>query len=118
MALDQNSECIPCSLLRGYRANLKSDKNLNGGRYPAACRRVFNHYLDLRTYKRNRSVIIVKITEEDLMVIENGFFKDRFQIKAAKLRKLLKSLLKKEFPRSRKIRLYEKGEFNEDEASD
>ena len=76
-----------------------------------------NHYLDLRTYKRNRSVIIVKITEEDLMVIENGFFKDRFQIKAAKLRKLLKSLLKKEFPRSRKIRLYAKGEFNEDGAS-
>ena len=76
-----------------------------------------NHYLDLRTYKRNRSVIIVKMTQDDFMVIENGFFKDRFQIKAPKLQKLLKSLLKKEFPRSRKIRLYAKGEFNEAEAS-
>ncbi len=36
------------------------------------------HYLDLRTYKRNRSVIIVKMTDDDLLVIENGFFKENF----------------------------------------
>jgi hypothetical protein len=74
------------------------------------------HYLDLRTYKRNRSVIVAKLGEEELLVIENGYFKERFRLRPAKLGKLLKSLLKKEFPRSRKVRLYVMGEFREEEA--
>jgi hypothetical protein len=74
------------------------------------------HYLDLRTYKRNRSVIIVKITDDDLLIIEDGFFKERFRINADKLNKLLQTLLKKEFPRSHKIRLYVMGKFTEEEA--
>lgn len=72
--------------------------------------------LDLRTYKRNRSVLIGKLTEEDLLIIENGFFRERFRIKRHKLRKLLKALMKKEFPRSRKIRLYVLDGFSEDET--
>ena len=75
-----------------------------------------SHYLDLRTYKRNRSVVIVKMAEEDLLVIENGFFKERFRVRPEKLKKLLKSLMKKEFPRSRKIRLYVMGRFAEEEV--
>jgi len=75
-----------------------------------------SHCLDLRTYKRNRSVMIVKQGEEDLLVVENGFFKERFTVKREKLRKLLKTLLKKEFPRSRKIRLYVLDNFEESEA--
>jgi hypothetical protein len=74
------------------------------------------HYLDLRTYKRNRSVIIVKMTDDDLLVIEDGFFKERFRINSDKLKKLLTTLLKKEFPRSHIIRLYVMGKFTEDEA--
>ena len=74
------------------------------------------HYMDLRTYKRNRSVIIVKIDEDNLLVIENGYFKERFQIRTEKLKKLMKTLLKKEFPRSRKIRLYVMGRFSEEES--
>ncbi len=73
------------------------------------------HYLDLRTYKRNRAVIIVKMTAEDLLVIEDGFFKERFQVNVDKLKKLLLTLLKKEFPRSHKIRLYVMGKFVEGE---
>jgi nitric oxide reductase activation protein len=34
------------------------------------------HYLDLKTYKRNRSLIIAKTDEQDLLVIENGYFQD------------------------------------------
>ncbi len=64
------------------------------------------HYLDLRTYKRNRSVIIVKQSEDDLLVIENGYSYEEFSLNKAKLKKVLKNLLKKEFPRSRKVRLY------------
>jgi hypothetical protein len=74
------------------------------------------HYLDLRTYKRNRSVIIIKNTEDDFMVIEDGYFKERFQLKSEKLKKLLNAILRKEFPRSHKIRLYVMGRYTEDEA--
>jgi hypothetical protein len=75
-----------------------------------------SHCLDLRTYKRNRSVIIAKLAEDDLLVIENGYFKEVFRVKPEKLRKLLKTLLKKEFPRSRKIRLYVLDKFSQGEA--
>ena len=74
------------------------------------------HYLDLRTYKRNRSVIIVKMTDDDFLVIEDGFFKERFQVNPDRLKKLLTTLLKKEFPRSYKIRLYVMGRFSEKEV--
>jgi hypothetical protein len=50
------------------------------------------------------------------LVIEDGYFKDRFLIKSDKLKKLLKILLKKEFPRSKKIRLYVMGKFLDEEA--
>jgi hypothetical protein len=76
----------------------------------------FGHYIDLKTYKRNRTVIIVKIDEKKLLVIEDGYFKDKFLIKSDKLKKLLKTLLKKEFPRSKKIRLYVMGEFVDEET--
>ena len=69
------------------------------------------HYIDLKTYKRNRTVIIVKIDQDRLLVIEDGYLKDRFLIKSDKLKRLLKILLKKEFPRSKKIRLYIMGKF-------
>ncbi len=34
-----------------------------------------SHCLDLRTYKRNRSVVIAKLAEDDLLVIGTIFFK-------------------------------------------
>ncbi|MEJ2236446.1 MAG: hypothetical protein P8X67_21290 [Syntrophobacterales bacterium] len=74
------------------------------------------HYLDLRTYKRNRSVIIAKMGEDDLLIIEDGYFTERFRLKPEKLSKALKTILRKEFPRSRKIRLYVMGRFSEEET--
>ena len=74
------------------------------------------HYLDLRTYKRNRSVIIVKKSDNDLLVIEDGFYQDEFPTTVAKLKKLLKTLLKKEFPRSTKVRLYTMEQYDPEEA--
>lgn len=73
-----------------------------------------NHYLDLRTYKRNRSVIIVKKDENRFLILENGFSQDEFEVDITKLPRTLKTLLKKEFPRSHKIRLYAMGEYNQD----
>lgn len=46
-----------------------------------------------------------------LLVIEDGYLKDRFLIRSDKLRKLLKTLLKKEFPRSKKIKLFSYGKI-------
>jgi hypothetical protein len=75
------------------------------------------HYLNLRTYKRNRSVIIVKQSENNLLIIEDGFSKEKFCITSEKLKKLLTTLLRKEFPRSHKIRLYVMGKFIEEEEA-
>jgi len=65
-----------------------------------------DHYLDMRTCKRNRSVLIIKTGEDEYRVIEDGFFNDEFASTTEKLPKLLKTLLNKEFPRSTKVRLY------------
>ncbi len=67
------------------------------------------HAIDMRTYKRNRSVVIKRIGNDEFDVVEKGFFEDRFLVPLARMKKLLKSLLKKEFPRSTKIRLYDLG---------
>jgi hypothetical protein len=72
------------------------------------------HALDLRTYKRNRSVIIRKQGEESFLFVENGFYQDRFKVPADKVKKALKKLLKKEFPRSRKVRVYDLGAWDEE----
>ena len=75
------------------------------------------HYLDIRTYKRNRYVFFVKKGEDDFLIVENGYFQERFEkVPMKKIKKLFKTLLKKEFPRSTKIRVYNMGEYNEEEA--
>lgn len=70
-----------------------------------------NHYIDLRPYKRDRSVLIIKESEEMFLVVEDGFSNRRFQVPMTRLRRTLKALLKREFPRSRQIRLYQMGPF-------
>jgi hypothetical protein len=75
-----------------------------------------DHYLDLSTYKRNKSIAVIKKSEEDFLIIEDGYCRERFHLKPDKLKKTLKILLKKELPRSYKIRLYLMGQFSEEEA--
>ena len=72
------------------------------------------HYLELRTYKRNRSLYIVKKGEDDFLIIEDGYVKERFCVGHDKLKKSLATLLRKEFPRSHKVRLYVMGMFKEE----
>lgn len=67
------------------------------------------HAIDLRTYKRNRSVVIARTGEDEFDVVERGFYEERFLTSLGKMKKLLKRLMKKEFPRSTKIRLYDLG---------
>ncbi|SFR10517.1 hypothetical protein [Desulfoscipio geothermicus] len=71
------------------------------------------HYLDIRSYKRNRTVLLIKEEDDLFLVIEDGFFREEFRVNLAKLKKLFKVILKKEFPRSHKIRIYTMGEYTE-----
>jgi len=65
------------------------------------------HCLDIRTYKRNRSVAIVRTGKDAFRVIEAGFESGQWEdVSSERLKRLLKTLLKKEFPRSHKVRLY------------
>ena len=61
--------------------------------------------LELLTWKKDRSLLLVKQSGEKVVVVERGFVEEEYQIEFNKLKKLLKSLLKREFPRSHKIRI-------------
>ena len=73
------------------------------------------HAMDLRTYKRNRSVLIVRTGEDGFDVVERGYFEERYAVGFAGMKKLLKTLMKREFPRSTKIRLYNLGPAGPDD---
>ncbi len=61
--------------------------------------------LVLQTYKRDRSLTVVRLADQRILVREDGFSKEEFEVDIAKLKKLLKTLVKKEFPRSNKVRM-------------
>jgi len=63
--------------------------------------------IDLRTFKRDRSVTIRRNGDDTFTVTENGFRSETFTTGIKDMRKLLKMLLKREFPRSNKIRVYD-----------
>lgn len=70
------------------------------------------HCLEIRTYKRDRSVLFVKKTMDRVLVFEDGYERQEFEIGLKGLRKLLKTLLKRKFPRSTKIRVYSLGPYD------
>ena len=63
--------------------------------------------VEILTYKRNRGVSIIKIDDETVSVQERGYQTNTFQVSLNGLGKLLKSISKREFPRSRKVRVYQ-----------
>jgi len=65
------------------------------------------HGVELLTYKRNRGITIIKDQSCLLHVKERGYHEEEWVIDQMRLPKLLKTLLKREFPRSRKVRLYQ-----------
>jgi hypothetical protein len=65
------------------------------------------HGVELLTYKRNRGITITKDERCLLHVSERGYHEEQWVIDQTSLPKLLKTLLKREFPRSRKARLYQ-----------
>ena len=74
--------------------------------------------LDIRPMKRDRKVVIRK-GQEGYDVFETGFYKeDYYGIPYTKLKKLLKTLEKKEFPRSNKLwfKIIQDEEINKEEV--
>ncbi len=60
--------------------------------------------VELLSYKRNRAVVVVKMDHDMYLVIQNGYGNEEVVISWGQLQRKLKVLLKKEFPRSRKVR--------------
>lgn len=64
--------------------------------------------LDLRTFKRDRSVKVVLCGDGTYRIEQDGFEQRVMEsVPEAKLKKVLQTLLDKEFPRSNKVRVYE-----------
>ncbi len=61
--------------------------------------------IELLSYKRNRGIAILKRDDMTLELREFGYQEQQFVIPASRLTKELKTMIKREFPRSRKVRL-------------
>ncbi len=56
----------------------------------------------LQPYKKDRAVCLIR-RGETFQVLERGFSRKEFVVEREKIKKLLKTLCRKEFPRSNKI---------------
>lgn len=63
--------------------------------------------IELLSYKRNRSIAVLLLGDNRFLVRERGYREDEQTLGKADLQRHLKVLIKYEFPRSRKIRLYQ-----------
>ena len=63
--------------------------------------------IELLSYKRNRSIAVLLLDDGRILVRERGYRDAEQVVKKAGLSKHLKALIKYEFPRSRKVRLYQ-----------
>jgi hypothetical protein len=61
--------------------------------------------VEILSYKRNRGVDVLLCPGETIRVREHGYGEEEFEVAADSLERLLKTLIKKEFPRSRKLRV-------------
>ena len=63
--------------------------------------------IELLSYKRNRSIAVLLLDNGKILVRERGYRNEEHVVNKAELQKHLKSLVKYEFPRSRKLRMYQ-----------
>ncbi|BHH82515.1 hypothetical protein [Desulforhopalus sp. 52FAK] len=62
--------------------------------------------MELLSYKRNRTIAVIKEKADEYRILEKGYVVDEETASNDQLKKKLKKMIKREFPRSRKIRLY------------
>lgn len=63
--------------------------------------------IELLSYKRNRSIAVLLLEDHSFLVRERGYREEEQVLDKAELAKHLRALIKYEFPRSRKVRLYQ-----------
>ena len=63
--------------------------------------------IELLSYKRNRSIAVLLLNDGKILVRERGYRENEQIIDKSLLSKHIKSLIKYEFPRSRKVRMYQ-----------
>lgn len=63
--------------------------------------------IELLSYKRNRSIAVLLLEDQSFLVRERGYREEEQVLDKAVLAKHLRALIKYEFPRSRKVRLYQ-----------
>ncbi len=61
--------------------------------------------VELLSYKRNRAIAVICQAEKTFLVKERGYIVQEVVSSAQDLPRLLKEMIKREFPRSRKVRL-------------
>ena len=61
--------------------------------------------IELLSYKRNRGIAIIKKSSNLLLLREKGYSELEFELSEENLARELKIMIKREFPRSRKLRL-------------
>ena len=62
--------------------------------------------IELLSYKRNRSVAIARLHDGGYLVLEKGYEEQKISLTRDQLGRVLKTMIKREFPRSRKVRLF------------
>ena len=65
-----------------------------------------NGGVELLSYKRNRTVALIRSSNSTIRIQENGYVIEDIEIAMSELSKKLKAIIKREFPRSRKIRFF------------
>ncbi len=62
--------------------------------------------IELLSYKRNRSVSVAFFSSQEVKIRERGYVEQDLIIHSDELARTLKTLIKREFPRSRKVRIH------------
>ena len=62
--------------------------------------------IEVLSYKRNRGVRIFRTDDGFLKIIVRGYVSETIIAEQSRVEKLLRTIFRREFPRSRKVRLY------------
>ncbi len=62
--------------------------------------------LEMLSYKRNRGITVLKESPDSFVLRERGYENREISCTSKELQRHLKAMMKREFPRSRKVRIY------------
>ncbi len=69
--------------------------------------------IELLSYKRNRTITVLILPDSQVMIRERGYMNQTLTVPFSSAAKNVKQMMKREFPRSRKVRLYKIGHPDE-----